>query len=100
VHEIAPDADITVHPEPAELPHNNDVLTEQIVNAVEALPGIQNCHNVQVRYSGPDIIIDVHVLADGEQSLKSVHSLTEQVEQAILQVIPDANITVHPEPAD
>jgi divalent metal cation (Fe/Co/Zn/Cd) transporter len=99
IKQVVPGADITVHAEPTNPHENPDQITEQIVRAVEALPGIQNCHNVRVRYSGPDIIIDVHVLADGQLSLNSVHSLTEQVEQAILQVVPDADITVHAEPA-
>jgi cation diffusion facilitator family transporter len=100
VHEIAPDADITVHPEPANLPRKDDQLKQQIVSAVQGLPGILDCHHVRVRYSGPDIIIDVHVLADGELSLNNAHSLTEQVEQAILQVVPGADITVHAEPTN
>jgi cation diffusion facilitator family transporter len=99
VHKIAPGADITVHPEPANPPQADDEISPQIRAAVEALPGIQNCHNVRVRYAGDQIIIDVHVLADGELSLKEAHELTEQVEQAILQVVPGADITVHAEPS-
>ncbi|MDR3577502.1 MAG: cation-efflux pump [Anaerolineaceae bacterium] len=99
VHDIVPAADITVHPEPANSPQPDDQTNEQIIAAVEALPGIQNCHNVRVRYVGDQIIIDVHILADGEQSLNSIHLVTEQVEKAILQVVPGAEITVHPEPA-
>ncbi len=43
--------------------------------------------------------MDLHVLVDGRQSLRQAHDLTEQIEQTILQIAPDADVTVHPEPA-
>jgi cation diffusion facilitator family transporter len=71
----------------------------RVTAAVEALPGVANCHNVRVRYSGPHPFVDVHVLVDGEQTLRAAHDLTEEIERAIQAVVPDADVTVHPEPA-
>jgi cation diffusion facilitator family transporter len=73
-------------------------VEEKVIAAVEALPGVTNCHNVRVRYSGPLPFVDVHVLMDGNQTLREAHELTEQIEQAIEQVLPGADVTVHPEP--
>jgi cation diffusion facilitator family transporter len=73
-------------------------LEKQIISAVEVLPGVTDCHNVRVRYSGPQLFVDIHVLLDGNQTLKEAHNLTEEIEHAIQRLVPDADVTVHPEP--
>jgi divalent metal cation (Fe/Co/Zn/Cd) transporter len=42
--------------------------------------------------------LDVHILVDGGKSLQEVHDLTEKIENKIEQIIPDVDVTVHPEP--
>jgi cation diffusion facilitator family transporter len=74
-------------------------LEERIVNIVENVPGVQNCHNLRFRYSGPVLFIDLHVLVDGQQTLAEAHRLTESIESAIQEIAPRADITVHPEPS-
>ncbi len=73
-------------------------MVEKIQTAVEAMPGVINCHNVRVRYSGPRLFVDVHVLVNGDQSLSEAHRLTEQIEDVIRSVAPDVDVVVHPEP--
>lgn len=73
-------------------------LRKKIIEEVEALPGIRNCHDVRIRYSGAQPFVDVHVFVDGDQTLTEAHRLTEQVEQAIQKLIPRADVLVHPEP--
>lgn len=73
-------------------------IDRQIIYAVESLAGVTDCHHVRVRYSGPKPFVDIHVLLDGNQTLRQAHDLTEQIEQAIERVLPDADVTVHPEP--
>ena len=73
-------------------------LEERILEIVERVPGVRNCHHLRFRYSGPVLFIDLHVLVDGEQTLAQAHLLTESVESAIQQIAPRADITVHPEP--
>jgi len=73
-------------------------MEERILAAVEAIPGVHNCHNIRARYSGPVLFIDLHVLVDGNQSLFEAHALTEVIEGVIQQVAPGADVTVHPEP--
>jgi len=71
---------------------------EKIKAGVEALPGVSNCHNVRVRTSGPHLFVDVHVLVDGYQTLYQAHALTETIESKIREMLPSADVTVHPEP--
>jgi cation diffusion facilitator family transporter len=65
---------------------------------VESVPGVMDSHNIRLRSSGPRVFIDIHILTNGSQSLNSAHELTEKIEKKILESIPDADITVHPEP--
>jgi cation diffusion facilitator family transporter len=73
-------------------------LEETIRSAVSALPGVNDCHNVRLRYSGPQLFVDIHILVDGNQSLRAAHELTEEIERAIQKLVPQADVTVHPEP--
>lgn len=73
-------------------------IERKIVSAVEVLPGVADCHNVRVRYSGPQPFVDIHVLLDGNQTLKEAHNLTEEIESTIRKLLPNADVTVHPEP--
>lgn len=74
-------------------------MAENIKKLVEGMPEIRDCHAVRVRTSGPKVFIDVHVTLDGNLSLKRAHQITDEIEALIQRDIPDADITVHPEPA-
>ena len=73
-------------------------MEERILAAVSAVPGVRDCHNIRVRYSGPVLFLDLHVLMDGSQTLFQAHALTETIEGVIQQIVPHADVTVHPEP--
>lgn len=73
-------------------------LEVKIKRAVEAIPGVRDCHNIRLRCSGARLFVDVHILVDGGQTLSSAHSLADLVEENIQQLAPDADVTVHPEP--
>jgi cation diffusion facilitator family transporter len=73
-------------------------MEERIAEAVSAVAGVRDCHQVRVRYSGPVLFIDLHVLVDGGQTLAEAHRLTETIEEVIRRIAPQADVTVHPEP--
>jgi cation diffusion facilitator family transporter len=73
-------------------------VDEKIKQVVEALPEVQNCHNVRVRTSGPQVFVEVHVWIDGNQTLAKTHDQMDVIELAIRNVLPNADVTVHPEP--
>jgi cation diffusion facilitator family transporter len=73
-------------------------LEKEIKSAVEVVPGVADCHKVRVRYSGPQLFVDIHVLVDGNKTLEEAHDLTEEIERVIQRVVPNADVTVHPEP--
>lgn len=73
-------------------------IEKKIISAVEILPGVTDCHNVRLRHSGPQVFVDIHVLLDGNQTLKEAHSLTEEIERIIQELVPNVDVVVHPEP--
>ena len=72
---------------------------DRIRKAVSAMEGVYDCHAVRVRHSGPYYFVDLHITVDGEQTVRAAHDLTERVEQAVAEMLPGADVTVHPEPA-
>jgi cation diffusion facilitator family transporter len=75
-----------------------DGLAEKVKKAVESMDGVHDCHAVRIRHSGPHYFVDLHVLLDGSQSLQAAHELTERIEEQVQALLPDADVTVHPEP--
>jgi len=74
-------------------------VPEKIQARVETMPMVIDCHAVRVRHSGPCYFVDLHITLDGRLSLQTAHDLTEQVERAVKEILPEADVTVHPEPA-
>ncbi len=73
-------------------------VEDRIIAAVECLPGVIDCHNVRLRYSGSQLFVDIHILVDGGQTLKQAHDLTDDIEHTIEKFLPNVDVTIHPEP--
>jgi len=72
---------------------------EQIKAKVETIDTVVDCHAVRVRQAGPYYFVDLHVTLNGNQPLYTAHALTERVERLVQEILPEADVTVHPEPA-
>ena len=73
-------------------------MAEKIQTAIKSIEGVHDCHGVRIRHSGPHYFVDLHVLLDGSQTLDAAHKLTEHIEEKVRTLLPDADVTVHPEP--
>jgi ferrous-iron efflux pump FieF len=73
-------------------------LDGKIKEAVNLVAGVQSCHQVRIRPSGPNTFIDIHIVLDPSKPLEEVHQIMDEVEKAIQVIAPKADITVHPEP--
>ncbi|HEY5910748.1 MAG TPA: cation diffusion facilitator family transporter [Verrucomicrobiae bacterium] len=71
---------------------------EKIKARVESLDDVFDCHAVRVRHSGPHFFVDLHITLDGDLSLQAAHDLTERVERVVSDILPEADVIVHPEP--
>lgn len=73
-------------------------VAEKIKARVETMDSVMDCHAIRVRHSGPRYFVDLHITLDGNMTLQTAHDLTEQVERAVKEILPEADVTVHPEP--
>lgn len=71
---------------------------EEIKARVEQIKEVMDCHAVRVRHSGPHYFVDLHITLDRQLPLHAAHTVTEQVERVVNEVLPGADVTVHPEP--
>lgn len=55
-------------------------------------------HDLRTRQSGRDRYVDFHLVVDGDSPLETVHTLCDEIEQAIKQRLPTCEVLIHPEP--
>ncbi len=70
----------------------------KVEQAVEALHGIADCHQVKVLPSGPGFFIDLHILVSGDRTLKAAHELSKKAAAQVRKLVPRADVIVHVEP--
>jgi cation diffusion facilitator family transporter len=75
-------------------------LAEKIEKVAAAVPGVVDAHAIRIRPSGAHTFIDMHVTMDGNLSLKDAHAATIVIENAIMNIVSPADVTVHMEPAE
>jgi cation diffusion facilitator family transporter len=73
-------------------------VPEKIKSIIENMEMVHDCHAIRVRHSGPRYFVDLHITLDGNLSLRKAHDLTELVENKVKELLPEADVTVHPEP--
>lgn len=71
---------------------------DAIKTAVEALEGVESVSGVRVRQAGPKTFADLNLSLDRRMSLAEAHRVTDEAEQAVHNLLPDADVIVHPEP--
>ncbi len=75
-------------------------VVDRIMGLITAVPGVMEAPVCKIRVSGPSLLMECVIKADGGLSLEQAHLLTEQVEEAIKSGEPSvAEATVHVEPA-
>lgn len=74
-------------------------LTDRIVSAASAVPGVLDIHQVIADHVGPQLRVDMHVDVDGEMGFDQAHIIADQV-QAQVEALPAVDLAfVHVEPA-
>jgi cation diffusion facilitator family transporter len=79
--------------EPADLQCINDVLQNHRDLYLEF-------HDLRTRSSGSKQFVDFHLILPSNLSVQEAHARCDTIEEAMLQVLPNANITIHVEPED
>lgn len=72
---------------------------EQIKAICRANPRVRDIHDLRTRSSGPQRFIQLHLEMDGMLPLWQAHAIGDQVEHAILEAFPAAEVIIHHDPA-
>ncbi|MBQ3034290.1 MAG: cation transporter [Deferribacterales bacterium] len=74
---------------------------KKLINVLESFDGYhKDFHKLRTRSSGQEKFIDMHMTLCSKLTLGEVHKIIDEIEAAIRKEIPDADITIHPEPCD
>lgn len=73
----------------------------KLVNVLKSFEGYhKDFHRLRTRSAGNEKFIDMHMTLCSKLTLAEVHYIIDKIEDAIRKEIPDADITIHPEPCN
>ena len=76
-----------------------DALEEEILSLVSSLPDVQSPHDLRTRRIGNHYAIEMHILVDGDITLREAHDKASEVEDLLRkQYGDDTHVVVHVEP--
>ena len=76
-----------------------DAVEEEILRLVAEVPGVSNPHELRTRRIGNHYAIELHVLMDGNLSLKEAHDKASEVEELLRgHYGEETHVAVHVEP--
>ncbi len=77
-------------------------LPEEIQQEIETIAmsfdEVQGVHGIRTRQSGHIKVIQMHLEMDGDMPLRHSHALAEQVEDALRDAFPGADVIIHQDP--
>lgn len=80
----------------ASLPEDTE---QHITRIAEAIKGVEDVHELKTRRSGPNIIIDLHIVVNGMLTVQSAHDITIDIENALRNEFgEETQISIHVEP--
>ena len=75
-------------------------LERRMLEITRRLPGIVNCHSVEVHQIGRALLATVHCTLQPDLSVTRVHDITEELELQVREEFRQAiKVSIHPEPA-
>lgn len=75
--------------------------TLEISSLAESVDGVCSIHRLRTRRLGTGWFVDLHVMVDGDLSVREGHDIATAVQRLLLQKGPDvADVTVHIEPEE
>lgn len=78
-----------------------DEVENEIVAIAESFDMVENVHDLRTRGIGNNIAIEMHVLMDGNLTLKETHDTTESIEERLREKFgAKTHIAIHVEPVE
>jgi ferrous-iron efflux pump FieF len=79
--------------------HELPVTVQERVRSIAlAHAEVVGVHDLRTRQSGPTTLIQIHLEMDGGLSLHDAHRIADEVENALLQAFPGADVVIHQDP--
>lgn len=73
-------------------------LSGKIEELIKQVEGVISIKRIRIRPAGITIFIDVTITVSNKLSIKEAHAIADKIEKKIKTQIPEADITIHPEP--
>ena len=77
-------------------------LPNTIADQIKALawqhPSVRGVHDLRTRSSGRHTFIQMHLDLDADLTLRDSHEISEDIEQKVITMFPDADIIIHQDP--
>jgi cation diffusion facilitator family transporter len=73
-------------------------VKEKVASITMAIEGVLNAHDIRVRNSGAETMIELNIHVDPKLDINSAHEISRQVEDTINAEIPKSRVVVHIEP--
>jgi cation diffusion facilitator family transporter len=73
-------------------------LTRQAQKCVLSVPGVQSAPRIRMRKTGGEWFSDVVIQVAPDMTTERAHAVADQVEQALMELMPKGDVVVHVEP--
>jgi cation diffusion facilitator family transporter len=75
-------------------------MTKEIIAFLEKHPEVKYFHDLKIRTSGADTLVEIIVHLNQNLNLVKSHEITENLEESILSIIKKGQVFIHAEPHD
>lgn len=75
-------------------------LRKKILETAEGVPGVLRVHHLMTDYSGPRLVIDLHINVDADTPLRDSHQIEDEVVHRLKEIPEVDRAYVHIEPHD
>lgn len=77
---------------------DKDVL-RQLSDYAETVDGVRQTHDIKARYSGSQILVEIHIVVDPDISVREGHGIAKQVKRKLLDNVEDvSDVIIHVDP--
>jgi len=78
----------------------SEELRAEIIKTAESVPGVLRVHHIMTDYSGPRLVVDIHINIKGDTPLRDTHEITDLVIKGLEEIDEIDRAYVHVEPDD
>ncbi len=78
----------------------DEELRQKIVETAQSVPGVLRVHHLMTDYSGPRLVLDLHINVDGSSPLRHTHQIEDEVMHRLEALKEVDRAYVHIEPED